>query len=75
MIRLASVNESNQRTGIRENHLPLLLNKVRLKATPLLRARPPLDFIRPMKGAKLSESGGRNTSRHFSAMASRMSLD
>jgi hypothetical protein len=53
MIRLSLVNKGNERTGIRENHLARLPNKARLKAIPVLCARPPLDFMRPMKGARL----------------------
>jgi hypothetical protein len=53
MIRLSLVDEGNQRAGIRENHLAFFSNKARLKAIPVLRARPPVDFIRPMNGARL----------------------
>jgi hypothetical protein len=53
VIWLSLVNKSNERPGIRENHLEFLPNKTRLKAAPLFRARPPFDLMRPMKGARL----------------------
>lgn len=53
MIGLSLINKGNERAGIRENHLPRFPDKARLKATPALRALPPLEFIRPINGAKL----------------------
>src|SRR5262245_45936072 len=35
------------------NHLGRFADKARLKAAPALRARPPLDFMRPINGTRL----------------------